>query len=202
MSLLDRLLLGPYGAFIFIERGMPTWLYIVIWSVLSWGIWILLYLQLRTLNKSIVSATEQQLVQMVIDGRLFFIQHPELGEGEPDTEFGRFIADTGGWGKYFMRRNVISTLELLYFHRKAGAIDKAFFVSHCNHIRPWFETPNFTKTWERSRAMHVVEFGIFVDNLLRTSADTVDPFVSTINPVWYANFRRLFQAKRQARPLS
>jgi hypothetical protein len=169
---------GPIGTFIFIERGMPTWLYVLIWSALSWGIWMLLYLQLRALKKSIISATEQQLVQMVIDGRLFFIDHPELAEQEPDTSFEHFIADTGGWGRYFLRRNIISTLELLYFQRKAGAIEKGFFVSHCNHIRPWFENQHFATTWERSRDMHVPEFRTFVERLLTTSAEAVDPWKS------------------------
>jgi hypothetical protein len=163
---------------------MPNWLYVLIWSALSWGIWLLLYLQLRAIRKSIISSTEQQLVKMVLDGRFFFIEHPELGEEEADTDFDKFIADTGGWSKYFLRRNVISTLELLYFQRKTGAIERGFFVSHCNHIRPWFTNHNFTKTWEKSKYLHVSEFTIFVDNLLTNTEEAVDPWRSGWQRFW------------------
>ncbi len=161
----------------------PIGWYFAVWITLSFGIWVILIQQLRLLRRSITIATEQQLVQMILHGLFFFIEHPELGETDSEGDFDHFVAETGGWNRYFLRRNIISTLELLYFQRKAGAVERGFFVSHCNHIRSWFEDKNFTKTWEKTRYMHIAEFCTFVDELINNSAETVDP--------WRSDWQRL-----------
>ena len=123
---------------------------------------------LRQIKRSIVAATQQQLVQLVTSGRFFLIDHPELVQlrgRTPDEK--EFVDRNGGWQGWFVRRTIITHLELLYFQNKYKAIDKAFFFSHCNHIRPWFQDPVFRETWERSKDMHVPEFQGFVDALIR-----------------------------------
>src|SRR5260370_30650376 len=110
-------------------------LWLIMWPAGILILAILILVVLRRINRNIIAATQQQLVQMVINGRVFFIDHPELGDKDSNTDFERFVIEAGGWGKYFLRRNIISRLELLYFQRKSGAVEKAFIVSHCNHIR-------------------------------------------------------------------
>jgi hypothetical protein len=168
---------GPFGAFFFLEqRGVPTWLYWAGWGVLSFGVWALLYRQVRALTKGITMATEQNLVRMVMDSRLFYADHPDLVDRHPDPVVAKFIDEMGGMPKYFLRRNIVSTLEMAYFHRKAGATDKQMFVSYCNFTRPFFQIPAFAATWEKTRAMHTPEFAAFVDGLLKKPAAEIDPW--------------------------
>jgi hypothetical protein len=130
---------------------------------------------LRQIKRSIVAATQQQLVQLVTNGRFFLIDHPELVNIKartPDEQ--EFFNSTGGWQGWFMRRNIITHLELLYFQNKYRAIDPAFFFSHCNHIRPWFGNPDFLETWERSKDMHVAEFQSFVDRMILDTETSKD----------------------------
>lgn len=128
---------------------------------------------LRQIKRSIIAATQQQLVQLVNNGRYFMIEHPDLVNIQArNSEEQAFIERTGGWQGWFMRRSVITYLELLYFQNKYQAIDKAFFFSHCNHIRPWFAHPEFRETWEHSKNMHVAEFQGFVDQLIGELEDS------------------------------
>ncbi len=167
----------PLGAF-FLQRALFGGQYAIMWIVLSLGVWALLALQLWALIKSITAATEQQSMAMLNETRFFLIDHPDLVDRHPDPEFNRFIEETGGLPKYFLRRTIITTLELLYFHRKRGAIGKAFFISHCNYTRPWFKIPAFAATWDRTRSMHTPEFVGFVDMLKDRPAEEIDPWRS------------------------
>jgi hypothetical protein len=170
---------GHCGAFLFLfadPRGIPTWLYITVWAILSLGIWVLLAWQLRTLAKSIRIASQQQLVRQVIEGRQFLVEHPDLVDLDPTFIEG--IERSGGLKKYFVRRNVISTLEMLYFHRKADAVDKEFFVSQCNHMRPWFNNPAFEATWMQTTRFYSEEFVAFVSLLKTMPAEQLDPWKS------------------------
>jgi hypothetical protein len=128
---------------------------------------------LRQIKRSIKAATQQQLVHLISEGRFFMIDHPDLftadAQKRGETEQDRLVARTGGWPAYLMRRNILMTLELLYFQNKYKAIDKAFFISHCNHIRNWFSEEPFLETWENSKNMHVPEFQRFVDGLIKNT---------------------------------
>jgi hypothetical protein len=98
---------------------------------------------LRRINRSIVAATQQHLVELLANRRFFPIDHPDLVEIRGRTpEEREFVERTGGWQRWFIRRNIITHLELLYFQNKYKAIDKAFFHSQCSHIRPWFQQPD------------------------------------------------------------
>ena len=122
---------------------------------------------LRRINRSIIAATQQHLVELVTQGRFFLIDHPDFVKiDDRSDEEQEFFKRTGGWQAWLARRNIITHLELLYFQNKYKAIEKSFFYSHCNHIRPWFHYPDFRETWERSKRMHVPEFQEFVDKLI------------------------------------
>ena len=130
---------------------------------------------LRQINRSIIAATQQQLVQLVTNGRFFMIEHPEIVHIKERTQDEQqFVDSAGGWQEWLIRRNIITHLELLYFQNKYRAIDRAFFFSHCNHIRPWFKNPDFRETWERSKDMHVEEFRSFVDRLIADAGTPTD----------------------------
>jgi hypothetical protein len=114
---------------------------------------------LQHLERSINAYTQQDLVRLVSDSQYFLIDHPDLlPSQESDAEFSAFLERTGGWSAYLMRRNIIATLELLYFQRERGAIDAAVFTSNWDHLARWFGDPAFRETWERSRAMYAPEF--------------------------------------------
>jgi hypothetical protein len=120
---------------------------------------------LQRLERSIHAYTQQDLVRLVSQGQYFLIDHPELlsAPTAPDEEFQAFLERTGGWQAYLMRRNILTTLELLYFQRKYNAVDPAFFTSNWNYLAFWFEDAAFQETWKRSRAMHAPEFQSFVE---------------------------------------
>jgi hypothetical protein len=178
---------GPVGA-IFLQRGLPSSdLYVKFWSIFFVGsilgiavTCLLLYRQLSALTHSITAATEQQLMTMLNATRMFSIDHPELLDQHPDPEFARFIEEAGGLPKYFLRRNIISSLELVYFHRKRCAIGRSFFMAQCNYARPWFKIPAFAATWERTQSMHDHEFVEFVNALIGEPARHCDPWKSAL----------------------
>lgn len=123
---------------------------------------------LKQIRRSIIAATQQQLVELIAQGRYHLIEHIGLLQIKGRTpEEESFVKSTGGWRAWFMRRNIIMHLELLYFQNKYGAIDPAFFVSHRNHISIWLQDPAFRSTWERSKNIHVLEFQTFVDGLIK-----------------------------------
>jgi hypothetical protein len=158
------------------------------------NIWML-YL----IRRGILTASQQQLVQMVMEGRFFFIEHPDLEEPEvteenraarpsiEDETLDAFVKRTGGWNRYFLRRNIITALELMYFQRKRKAIDREFYVSHCSHVKLWFAHPFFLGTWQQSRSLHVPEFQKFVDRLV------AEPEVPEPIPAWKSTLERFSQ---------
>ncbi|MBA2678550.1 MAG: hypothetical protein H0U76_09190 [Ktedonobacteraceae bacterium] len=144
-------------------------LWLVMWPIGLLVISAFAVVVLRRINRNIIAVTQQRLVEMIYNGRLFLIDHPELIKGEANarpSDEQIFVEKSGGYQAYFMRRNIIAHLELLYFHKKNKTIDNAFFVSHLNVIMPWFASPEFRETWERSKWMHVPEFQRFVEHAI------------------------------------
>ena len=118
---------------------------------------------LQHLERSIHAYTQQDLVRLVGDSQYFLMQHPELMPAvSSDEEFLAFLERTQGWPAYLMRRNILATLELLFFQRKYGAVDAALFASNWNRLSRWFEDEAFRETWERSRTLYATEFQDFV----------------------------------------
>jgi hypothetical protein len=143
-------------------------LWAIMWPVgmLILGFYVLRVL--RTINRSIVAATQQELVRLILDGRRFFIDHVELFDGDP--VFAAFKTSDEDLRKHFLRRNFITHLELLYFQNKYKAVDPAFYISHLGTLKPIFRNPAMKDVWEKTKHAHVREFQAFVDDLLKDPA--------------------------------
>lgn len=119
---------------------------------------------LHSLKKTIRAAAQQNLVQLLMNGRWYLVDHPELFERDSQNqEFLKFVNERGGITQHLTRRNILVWLELLYFQRRQNILDKEFFESHCRHVWPWFGSREFREVWDMSKSLHTKKFQEFVD---------------------------------------